>query len=133
MPIEIKKADAVVEFPVQPETNEHEVLEFLTINNDYAYTPKEIAGETPVKENSINKTLSRLEKKDLVEKMEGGYYHVNQERYEWVAEHVELLHAYQLPGSHGYDESERELIEEETGEFSEETHEIADEIVEDVE
>jgi len=74
-----------------------------------------------------------LEEKNLVEKVEGGYYHVNQERYEWIAEHVELLHAYQLPGSHGYDESERALNEEETGEFSEDTQEAVDEIVEDVE
>jgi len=131
MSIEVEKLDDVTEFPVRPETNEQELLEFLTINSDYAYTPKELAEETTVNEGSVNKTLSRLREKGLIEKAEEGYYHINQERYEWIAEHVELLHAHQLPGSHGYDESDRELTEGETDEFSEETEEIVDEIVKD--
>lgn len=130
MPIEIEKAHDTSEFPVKPGTNEHEIIEFLTVNNELAYTPTELAEETNVKETSIDKTLSRLHDKDLVERIEGGHYHVNKERYEWIAENVELLHAHQLPGSHGYDESNRTLSEEEKGNLSEETEELVEDIIE---
>lgn len=129
MPIDIEKAHDISEFPVRPGTNEHEVLEFLTINDELAYTPTELAEETGVNRNSIDKTLGRLQDKGLVEKVERGYYHVNQERYNWIAENVELLHAYQVPGSHGYDESERDLTDEETGELTKETENIVEDIV----
>lgn len=57
--------------PVKSGTNAHELLAVLVENQDLGFTASELAELTEVPRGSIGKTLSRLEERGLVEKIDG--------------------------------------------------------------
>jgi len=68
MPIHLDSDDETP--PVKPETNEHELLAVLLDHPDMGFTPKELSELTAVPHSSVHKTLSRLQKKGLVRKVD---------------------------------------------------------------
>lgn len=74
MPIELSTTGDP-DLNVRPGTNEAALLKFLYRHSQYGYRPKELAEETSVPYQSVQKTLDRLRAKTLVGKTEHGYYH----------------------------------------------------------
>lgn len=74
MPIELSTNDDP-DLNVRAGTNEATLLKFLYRHPRYGYLPKELAEETPVPYQSVQKTLDRLREKNLIGKTEHGYYH----------------------------------------------------------
>jgi Mn-dependent DtxR family transcriptional regulator len=70
MPINLKDADDGETPPVKPGTNEHELLSVLLNHPDMGFSPKELADLTDVPHSSVHKTLSRLQEKGLVRKVD---------------------------------------------------------------
>jgi transcription initiation factor IIE alpha subunit len=56
--------------PVKPGTNAHELLTVLLDHPEMGFSPKELAELTDVPHSSVHKTLSRLQEKDLVRKVD---------------------------------------------------------------
>ena len=56
--------------PIKPGTNAHELLTVLLDHPDMAFTPKELTELTDVPHSSVHKTLSRLQKKGLVRRVD---------------------------------------------------------------
>jgi Mn-dependent DtxR family transcriptional regulator len=56
--------------PVKPGTNAHDLLTVLLDHPDMGFSPKELAELTDVPHASVHKTLSRLQKKGLVRKVD---------------------------------------------------------------
>lgn len=55
---------------IKPDTNAHELLTVLLDHPDMGFSPKELADLTDVPHSSVHKTLSRLQKKGLVRKVD---------------------------------------------------------------
>ena len=69
MPIRIDSSEA--ETPqVKPDTNAHELLSVLLDHPDMGFSPKELTALTDVPQSSVHKTLSRLQEKGLVRKVD---------------------------------------------------------------
>ena len=56
--------------PVKPGTNAHELLTVLLDHPDIGFSPKELTELTDVPNSSVHKTLSRLQEKGLVRKVD---------------------------------------------------------------
>ncbi|QLH83927.1 MarR family transcriptional regulator [Halosimplex pelagicum] len=56
--------------PVKPGTNAHELLTVLLDHPDMGFSPKELTELTDVPHSSVHKTLSRLQEKGLVRKVD---------------------------------------------------------------
>ncbi|KAA9396562.1 MarR family transcriptional regulator [Haloarcula sp. CBA1130] len=56
--------------PVKPGTNGHELLTVLLDHPDMGFSPKELTELTDVPHSSVHKTLSRLQEKGLVRKVD---------------------------------------------------------------
>jgi DNA-binding transcriptional ArsR family regulator len=56
--------------PVKPGTNAHELLTVLLDHPDMGFSPKELTDLTDVPHSSVHKTLSRLQEKGLVRKID---------------------------------------------------------------
>jgi len=56
--------------PVKPGTNAHELLTVLHDHPDMGFSPKELTELTNVPHSSVHKTLSRLQEKGLVRKVD---------------------------------------------------------------
>jgi len=56
--------------PVKPGTNAHELLTVLLEYPDIGFSPKELTELTDVPSSSVHKTLSRLQEKGLVRKVD---------------------------------------------------------------
>jgi len=56
--------------PVKPGTNAHELLTVLLDHPDMGFNPKELTELTDVPHSSVHKTLSRLQEKGLVRKVD---------------------------------------------------------------
>ncbi|MFB6103646.1 MAG: MarR family transcriptional regulator [Halobacteriaceae archaeon] len=55
---------------IKPGTNAHELLTVLLDHPDMGFSPKELADLTDVPHSSVHKTLSRLQEKGLVRKID---------------------------------------------------------------
>lgn len=75
-----------------------------------------------------SEAVKNLYDKGLLEET-NGYYHLHREKIDWIKKNMKRLRRYQLPGSHGYDESSREVKEEEKGEISDKEKERIENIV----
>lgn len=69
MPIRIDSNDEDSP-PVKPGTNAHELLSVLLDNPEMGFSPKELAELTDVPHSSVHKTLSRLQEKGLLRKVD---------------------------------------------------------------
>lgn len=69
MPIRIESGGEETP-PVKPGTNAHELLLVLLEHPEMGFSPKELAELTEVPHSSVHKTLSRLEQKGLVRKLD---------------------------------------------------------------
>lgn len=69
MPIRID-ADGEDPPPVKPGTNAYELLSVLLDHPDMGFSPRELADLTDVPHSSVHKTLSRLQEKGLVRKVD---------------------------------------------------------------
>lgn len=58
-------------------TNPHNILQFLSSNQDRAFKPKEIADATDIPASSVRVTLTRLRSKNLVEHADQ-YWSINE-------------------------------------------------------
>jgi len=56
--------------PIKPGTNAHELLAVLVDHPDMGFSPKELTELTDVPQSSVHKTLSRLQEKGLVRKVD---------------------------------------------------------------
>ena len=56
--------------PIKPGTNAHELLTVLLDHPDMGFSPKELTELTDVPHSSVHKTLSRLQEKGLVRKVD---------------------------------------------------------------
>lgn len=70
MPIQLDPDGNDVSPPVTPGTNAHELLEVLADHPDMGFAPRELAELTDVAPGSIHKTLSRLEDRGLVRRVD---------------------------------------------------------------
>jgi DNA-binding transcriptional ArsR family regulator len=70
MPIKLEDSDDAEPPAVTPGTNAHEILEVLLDHPDMGFSPKELAELTEVPHSSVHKTLSRLQDKELVRKVD---------------------------------------------------------------
>ena len=77
---------------MKPETNEYHALSFLVANQEFGFTPAEIAGRTTISEASASKTMTRLFEKGLVERAQGTYY-VEPERADELMRRLDSLDA----------------------------------------
>lgn len=68
MPIRLDATDEPL--PVKPGTNAHELLTVLLEHPEMGFSPKELAEMTDVPHSSVHKTLSRLQEKGLVRKVD---------------------------------------------------------------
>lgn len=68
MPINLDNGGDVP--PVKPETNAHELLSVLLEHPEMGFTPKELSEMTSVPHSSVHKTLTRLQQKGLVRKVD---------------------------------------------------------------
>lgn len=69
MPIRIDSSGEDT-LPVKPGTNAHELLTVLLDHPDMGFSPKELTELTDVPYSSVHKTLSRLQEKGLVRKVD---------------------------------------------------------------
>jgi Mn-dependent DtxR family transcriptional regulator len=69
MPIRIDSSEEDT-LPIKPGTNAHELLTVLLDHPDMGFSPKELTELTDVPHSSVHKTLSRLQEKDLVRKVD---------------------------------------------------------------
>jgi len=69
MPIRIDSSGEDT-LPVKPGTNAHELLTVLLDHPDMGFSPKELTELTDVRYSSVHKTLSRLQEKGLVRKVD---------------------------------------------------------------
>jgi len=68
MPIKLNADD---ETPaIKPETNAHKLLSVLADHPEMGFTPKELAELTDVPHSSVHKTLTRLQERGLVRKVD---------------------------------------------------------------
>jgi len=74
MPVRVDKLTGDEPFPVTPDTNEYEALDFLVRHHEYGFPPREIAERTDINESSVAKTVRRLDENDLVERSDEIYY-----------------------------------------------------------
>lgn len=70
MPIQLDPDGDDESPPVKPSTNAHELLQVLLNHPDMGFSPKELAELTTVSHSSVHKTLSRLNEKGLVRKID---------------------------------------------------------------
>ncbi|WP_181684698.1 MarR family transcriptional regulator [Halorhabdus salina] len=71
MPIQLHPDDETAGSPpVKPGTNAHELLVVLLEHQDMGFSPKELAELTDVAHSSVHKTLSRMEDRGLVRKVD---------------------------------------------------------------
>lgn len=68
----IERRDADID--VEPDTDQEAALRFLASNSDIAYPPKFIAEHTDITEGSVNKVMTRLFDKELVDRISGRYF-----------------------------------------------------------
>lgn len=71
MPVRIDTLQEGDSLPVKPGTNAHEILSVLVANSDLAFSASELAEMTDVPSGSVSKTLTRLEDRDLVRRIDG--------------------------------------------------------------
>lgn len=71
MPVRIDTLQEGDSLPVKPGTNAHEILSVLVANSDLAFSASELAEITDVPSGSVSKTLTRLEDRDLVRRIDG--------------------------------------------------------------
>lgn len=74
MPVPVDELTDDDPFPVTPDTNEYEALDFLVRHHEYGFRPHEIAERIEINESSVAKTMRRLDEKDLVERSDEIYY-----------------------------------------------------------
>jgi len=74
MPVPVDELTEDESFPVTPDTNEYEALDFLVRHRQYGFSPREIAARTDINESSVAKTMRRLDEKGLVERSDEIYY-----------------------------------------------------------
>ncbi|MDL0127610.1 MarR family transcriptional regulator [Halobacterium salinarum] len=74
MPVPVDELTDDESFPVTPDTNEYEALDFLVRHHEYGFSPREIAARTDINESSVAKTMRHLDEKDLVERSDEIYY-----------------------------------------------------------
>jgi len=68
MPIQLDSNETAP--PIKPGTNAHELLSVLLDHPEMGFSPKELAELTVVPHSSVHKTLSRLQEKGLVRKVD---------------------------------------------------------------
>lgn len=68
MPINLDSSEEVP--PVTPGTNAHKLLSVLLDHPEMGFRPKELAEMTDVPHSSVHKTLTRLQEKGLVRKVD---------------------------------------------------------------
>jgi len=61
-------------FSVTPETNEYDALSFLVSDQEYGFTPADLADRTYTSHASASKTMTRLFDNGIVERSQGMYY-----------------------------------------------------------
>ena len=66
MPIDIETFDDANDAELGTPTNAEQVLRFLSVNDDLAFTPAEIAAGAGIKKSSVGTVLRRLEARGLV-------------------------------------------------------------------
>ena len=86
--------------PIKPGTNAHELLTVLLDHPDIGFSPKELAELTEVPHSSVHKTLSRLQKKGLVRKVES-YWAVAEDVA--ASEVARVVSLQQIEGEYGED------------------------------
>lgn len=79
MPVDIEALEKAEALPVKPDTNEHALLSVLADHPDKAFSSGELASLTNVAPGTASKSLSRLEEKGLVRKLDG-YWAVADDR-----------------------------------------------------
>lgn len=79
MPVDIQALEEADALPVKPGTNEHALLAVLADHADKAFTTSELASLADIANATASKSLSRLEEKGLVRKLEG-YWAVADDR-----------------------------------------------------
>lgn len=71
MPIRLDEIDDQPSLPVKPGTNAHELLSVLVEHPDMGFTASELAELTDVPAGSVSKTLTRLDERGLVRRIDG--------------------------------------------------------------
>lgn len=79
MPVDIRALEAADALPVKPDTNEHALLSVLVDHPQKGFTSGELASLANLAPGTASKSLSRLEEKGLVRKLEG-YWAVADDR-----------------------------------------------------
>lgn len=79
MPVDIDAIEAIEALPVKPDTNEHALLSVLADHPDKGFTSGELASLSDLQPGTVSKSLSRLEEKGLVRKLDG-YWSVQDDR-----------------------------------------------------
>jgi DNA-binding transcriptional ArsR family regulator len=86
--------------PVKPGTNAHELLTVLLDHPDMGFSPKELTELTDVPHSSVHKTLSRLQEKGLVRKVDS-YWAVTEDVA--ASEIANLVSLQQIEAEYGDD------------------------------
>lgn len=78
MPVPLETHDPELE--LTPGTTKSDVVGFLYRNDDYGYSPREIATELDIPHNTAKVTLKRLFDEEYLGKTADGYYHARTDR-----------------------------------------------------
>lgn len=78
MPVPLETHDPEIE--LTPGTTKSDVVGFLYRNDDYGYSPREIADELGIPHNTAKVTLKRLFDDEYLEKTSDGFYHARSDR-----------------------------------------------------
>lgn len=78
MPVPLESHDPELE--LTPGTTKSDIVGFLYRNDDYGYSPREVADELDIPHNTAKVTLKRLFDEDYLEKTTDGYYHARSDR-----------------------------------------------------
>lgn len=78
MPVPLESHDSEVD--LRPGTTKSDIVEFLNRNDDFGYSPREIATELDIPHNTAKVTLKRLFDNEYTDKTPDGYYHARPDR-----------------------------------------------------
>lgn len=78
MPVPLESHDPELE--LTPGTTKSDIVGYLYRNDDYGYSPREVADELDIPHNTAKVTLKRLFDEEYLEKTPDGYYHARSDR-----------------------------------------------------
>lgn len=78
MPVPLESHDPELE--LTPGTTKSDIVGFLYRDDDYGYSPREVAEELDIPHNTAKVTLKRLFDEAYLEKTTDGYYHARPDR-----------------------------------------------------